>query len=113
MLSKSEKLREVYELKEQFFKLVEEVADKKVAIKEWIKLTLVYNLKQFNKLAEMIYRWYKPIKKGLETGLTNEYTEGMNNKIKVLKRISFGVKRRVFYLFDFITKRKIYLSIIF
>lgn len=105
MLSKSEKLRKAYELKEQFFKLVEEDKDKKVAIKEWIKLTLIYNLKQFNEVAEMIYRWYKPIKKGLETGLTNGYTEGMNNKIKVLKRISFGVKN-----FDRFRKRILYIG---
>ena len=105
MLSKSEKLREAYELKEQFFKLTEEKIDKKEAIREWIKLTLAYNLKQFNKLTEMIYRWYNPIKKGFETELTNGYTEGMNNKIKVLKRVSFGVQR-----FDRFRKRIIYLG---
>ena len=54
MLSKSEKLREAYELKEQFFKLTAEKIDKKEAIRKWIKLTLAYNLKQFNKLIEMM-----------------------------------------------------------
>ena len=68
-------------------------------------MTLAYNLKQFNKLTEMIYRWYNPIKKGFETGLMNGYTEGMNNKIKILKRVSFGVQR-----FDRFRKRIIYLG---
>lgn len=105
MLSKSEKLREAYELKEQFFELMEKMTDKKAAIAKWIKLTLAYNLKQFNKVTEMIYRWYNPIKAGLETGLTNGFTEGMNNKIKVLKRVSFGVKR-----FDRFRKRILYVG---
>ena len=44
-------------------------------------------------------------KKGLKTGLTNRYTEGMNNKIKVLKRISFSVKK-----FDRFRKRILYIG---
>ena len=59
----------------------------------------------FNKLTEIMYRWFNPIRKGLETGFTNGYTEGMNNKIKVLKRVSYGVKR-----FDRFRKRIIYVG---
>ena len=45
------------------------------------------------------------IRKRLETGFTNGYTEGMNNKIKVFKRVGYGVKR-----FDRFRKRIIYVG---
>lgn len=52
-----------------------------------------------------MYRWFNPIVKGFETGYTKGFTEGKNNKIKVLKRISFGVRR-----FDRFRKRILYLA---
>ena len=58
-----------------------------------------------DKVAETMYRWFNPIVKGFETGYTNGFTEGKNNKIKVLKRISFGVRR-----FDRFRKRILYLA---
>ncbi len=105
MLTVSEKLREAYELKEAFYELMEKEKDKKEAIKKWIKIEVAYNLKEYNKVAEMMYRWFNPIVKGFETGYTNGFTEGKNNKIKVLKRISFGVRR-----FDRFRKRILYLA---
>lgn len=105
MLQKSEKLRKAHELKEAFLKYTREIKDKKLAIKTWIRLVMAYDVKAFNKLTEMMYRWFNPIRKGLETGFTNGYTEGMNNKIKVLKRVSYGVKR-----FDRFRKRIIYVG---
>ena len=73
--------------------------EKRSSKREWIKLALAYNLKQFNELAEMIYRWYNPIKKGFETGLTNGYTEGINNKIKVVLVYRDSTdKKRIIYL---------------
>ena len=105
MLTVSEKLREAYEIKEAFYELMEKEKDKKEAIKKWIKIEVAYNLKEYNKVAETIYRWFNPIVKGFETGYTNGFTEGKNNKIKVLKRISFGVRR-----FDRFRKRILYLA---
>lgn len=105
MLTVSEKLREAYELKEAFYELIEKEKDKKEAIKKWIRIEVAYNLKEYNKVSETIYRWFHPIVKGFETGYTNGFTEGKNNKIKVLKRISFGVRR-----FDRFRKRILYLA---
>ena len=39
-----------------------------------------------------IQHWYCEIKNSLEVPYSNGPTEGFNNKIKVLKRISFGVR---------------------
>lgn len=105
MLTVSEKLREAYELKEAFYELMEKEEDKKEAIKKWIKIEAAYNLEEYNKVAETIYRWFYSIVRGFETGYTNGFTEGKNNKIKVLKRISFGVRR-----FDRFRKRILYLA---
>ena len=65
---------------------MEKEKDKKEAIKKWIKIEVAYNLKEYNKVAETMYRWFNPIVKGFETGYTNGFTEGKNNKIKVLKK---------------------------
>ena len=68
MLQKSEKLRKAHELKEAFLKYTREIKDKKLALKTWIRLVMAYDVKAFNKLTEMMYRWFNPIRKGLETG---------------------------------------------
>ena len=39
-----------------------------------------------------MYHWYKYIKNMYTTNLSNGKTEGNNNSIKVLKRVSYGFK---------------------
>jgi transposase len=40
----------------------------------------------------VVFDGYKEIKNAFKYGYTNGPTEGFNNKIKVLKRVSFGLK---------------------
>ena len=47
---------------------------------------------EFEKCAATYRRWLKEIKNAFKYGYTNGPTEGFNNKIKVLKRVSFGIK---------------------
>ena len=49
-------------------------------------------LKQFEKCAQTIRNWYSGIANSFDSSITNGFTEGCNNKIKVLKRNAFGYK---------------------
>ena len=50
------------------------------------------NLPEFNRCMETIVAWQDEILNSFKVPYTNGYTEGVNNKIKVLKRVSYGVK---------------------
>ena len=48
---------------------------------------------QFKKVAATYQRWGKEILNSFDHPYTNGFTEGCNNRIKVLKRVSFGMPR--------------------
>jgi transposase len=43
-------------------------------------------------------RWREPILNYFEDNTTNAYTEGCNTKVKMLKRISFGLRNVEVYV---------------
>jgi len=47
---------------------------------------------ELNRWANTLKRWYNPILNHFDNYTTNGFTEGCNTKIKMLKRISFGLK---------------------
>ena len=47
---------------------------------------------QFAKCAATITNWLPGILKSFDTDITNGFTEGCNNKIKVLKRNAYGYR---------------------
>ena len=109
MLYHSEKIRMAHDLKEEFFKILEckdrEEAKKKLT--EWIKYAQSSGLKAFKKCADTFVNWSKGILNSFDTKYTNGFIEGCNNKIKVLKRISFGCKNfnrfrnRILHIFNY------------
>ena len=94
MLSLSEEIRNAYLLKEKFYEFMDsenwEVARKR--LKEWNLYAGIVNLPEFNKAVNTFCNWSTEILEAFRTGFTNGYTEGMNNKTKVLKRTCYGVK---------------------
>lgn len=64
---------------------------------KWIQNAESSGIPEFEKCADTYRRWHNEIKNAFKYGYTNGPTEGFNNKIKVLKRISFGLKN--FYRF--------------
>ena len=50
-----------------------------------------YDLPEFQPCITAITNWTKEILAFFDCGLSNGYTEGVNNKIKVIERVSFGV----------------------
>lgn len=94
MLSYSDRLRNAYCLKEAFFKFMESehLEDAKERLRYLQLIVHVTNLPEFTSLYEMIKRWEPYILRAFSSGYTNGYTEGCNNKIKVLKRNCYGVR---------------------
>ena len=94
MLYYSVNISRAYFYKEKFLELLS-LNDPKTAQKalaEWIEDTEDCGLLPFEKCAETMRNWYKGIVNSFSTGITNGFTEGCNNKIKVLKRNAYGYR---------------------
>ena len=92
MLYASADLSTAYFYKEQLYTILEfgTREERRYALKEWISGALDCQVKPVRKCAETYQRWLAPILNSLEYEYTNGFTEGCNNKIKVLKRNAFG-----------------------
>lgn len=93
MLQASERIREAYLRKVEFEKVMmspdKESARK--ALSKWIALTQNSGIPEYQTCCTTFINWSKEITEAFDHNITNGYTEGVNNKIKVLKRVSFGV----------------------
>jgi len=92
----SPELDEAYTLTQKFLQGIREVKyeDADAWITEWIASLKEAKSDEFRKLVGMFTNWKKEIVNSFirfgDKRLHNGYIEGMNNKIKVIKRISYG-----------------------
>ena len=94
MLSYSDELRWAYYIKEMFYEFMESGSFDE-ALKRYNSFRLVAmasNLERFKQCCIMIEKRKSSILRAFETGYTNGFTEGCNNKVKVLKRNCYGVR---------------------
>ena len=94
MLTYNDMLRQAHWLKEKFYDVCQnpKYSEQRQGFYEWIKMAEKSGLPKFQKCAATFRRWSKEILNALKYGYTNGPTEGFNNKIKVLKRVSYGVR---------------------
>ena len=94
MLLYNDDLRLAHSLKEQFYEICHEnkYSKQREYLAEWVKRAEESGIKEFVKCSGTFRTWYKEILNAFKYGYTNGVTEGFNNKIKVLKRVSYGVK---------------------
>lgn len=92
MLYASPNISNAYFLKEDFLKILDckDRTSAKNAMSDWISWAEESNLKRFEKCAETMQRWSTGILNSFDCKYTNGFTEGCNNKIKVLKRNAYG-----------------------
>jgi transposase len=85
-------LEKAYLLREDFegFYASEDKAAAQAFMEEWISRCKESALKPFLKLAKRLRRWLQGILAYFDYHITNAVSEGLNNKIKVLKRRSYG-----------------------
>lgn len=88
-------LQKAYKLKEDFMAIIDEVKDSKTAmirILNYISSIDESQLKEFQAARTALYNWLTPICNSFDCQYSNGFTEGKNNKFKVLKRVAYGFK---------------------
>ncbi|NCU27397.1 ISL3 family transposase, partial [Candidatus Nomurabacteria bacterium] len=94
MLLMSCELREAYLLKEKFYDFLRSTdsLQAKERLREFRLHAYVAALEEFDACLKMLQNWEPYILNAFDCPYSNGFTEGVNNKIKVLKRIAFGYR---------------------
>ena len=105
----NEDIKTGYDLKELFLQIINNSTyeSARVDLEGWIDLCRESQIEEFIEASKTIENWLEYIVNSfIDKRFTNGYTEGLNNKIKVIKRIGFGYKKfeifraRLMYIFD-------------
>ncbi len=85
---------DAYELKELLRQIyqVEDYDDACGLLQCWCRMAYDSNLPGFRKVAKTYLRWFDIITDYFKYHLINGFTEGMNNKIKLDKRMAYGYR---------------------
>jgi transposase len=108
MLSLSPTLGSAYFLKEDFLKVLDckDRSKAKEHMIKWIDNARDSGISSFQKCANTMYNWLTGILNSFDCPYTNGFTEGCNNKIKVLKRNAYGYRnftrfrKRILHIFS-------------
>ena len=108
MLDISPTLSTAYFLKELLYSILGETdPDKqKKLFSDWIEEASESEIPSFVKCAKTYVNWFVPITNSFFCPYTNGFTEGCNNKIKVLKRNAYGLqnfkrfRNRILFMFS-------------
>jgi transposase len=94
MLSKDDDLFTAWQLKELFkkFNRCTDYRQAEKRLREWILTAQEAKLPEFKDCITAFLNWFRYILNSKLTPLTNAFTEGKNNKIKVLKRNAYGYR---------------------
>ncbi|MGF6376945.1 transposase, partial [Clostridiales Family XIII bacterium PM5-7] len=94
MLSLSKDLAKAYYLKGEFNKLMKSknILEAKQHLSNWFMHAGASNLQEFNTCINTFTNWQEEILNAFRYGFTNGYTEGCNNRIKVIKRTAYGMR---------------------
>lgn len=89
------KLKYAYQLYQSFLRIKDGATyqERVKRFREWLDDALSSTLSNFKSAAETLLKWSHEIVNSLKTKYTNSSTEGKNNKIKVIKRNSYGFKK--------------------
>jgi transposase len=84
-----------YEYKEHFYKIMEtdEIIEFRVEFEGFIEKLESSEIKESLYLGSTFRNWQKEIENSVKYGINNGFVEGNNNKIKVIKRVSYGIKK--------------------
>lgn len=107
LLEISDELKRGYQLKELFLDIINHATydNCKEELLAWVELCRESKIEEFIEASNTIDNWLEYICNSfIDKILTNGYTEGINNKIKVIKRVGFGYKD-----FDFFRLRILYI----
>jgi len=91
----SEPLRLSYQLKLSFesFKKAKDRKEAARKLGDWQIFAQASGLMPFINVSQTFARWQTEILNSFDVPYTNGYTEGCNNRIKVIKRVAFGMPK--------------------
>lgn len=94
MLNYSKDLANAYYLKESFYEFMDSrsASEAEQKLKEFLFKAKVLDLVEFKPCIRVLENWREYILNAFDCTYSNGYTEGVNNSIKVLKRIAFGYR---------------------
>lgn len=94
MLNSSPELEKAWILKERFYEIFRKVTrtEAKKELRDWLLLANQLSIPEFKHCITTFTNWSTEIANIIGENVSNGFIEGSNNKIKVLKRISFGVQ---------------------
>lgn len=94
ILGLSTRLEEAYHLKNSFLDLMHSSSSReaKERLHAWVIQAEASHLPEFYECTRAIHNWGKYILNAFDVKYTNGFTEGCNNKTKVLKRVCYGVR---------------------
>lgn len=94
MLLYNDDLRAAHRLKEWFYDICQnrKYSEQRVGYWEWVKAAEKSGIPEFEICAKTYRNWSEGILNAFKYNYTNGPTEGFNNKIKVLKRLSYGIR---------------------
>lgn len=108
MLEASPDLCSAHFLKEKFLEILDCMGrdSAKQMMINWIEMAGNSHLRPFNNCSKTMYNWFTGILNSFDCSYTNGFTEGCNNKIKVLKRNAYGYRnfsrfrKRILHIFS-------------
>ena len=89
------RIENCYGYKEHFYRIMEtdEIIEFRVEFEGFIEKLESSEIKESLYLGSTFRNWQKEIENSVKYGINNGFVEGNNNKIKVIKRVSYGIKK--------------------
>ena len=88
------RLADAYRIKNEFLTVIRGKSSQKGKQKliDWLFSVEVMDLPEFHDCTKAYHNWFQEILNSMDVPWTNGYVEGCNNKTKVLKRVSYGMR---------------------
>ena len=88
------KLADAYRIKNEFLAVIRSKSSQegKQKLVDWLYSVEVMDLPEFHDCTKAYHNWFQEILNSMDVPWTNGYIEGCNNKTKVLKRVSYGMR---------------------
>jgi len=94
MFEISPRLADAYRIKNDFLSVFRSKSsyEGKLKLVDWLFSVETMELPEFNDCTKAYHNWFQEILNSMDVPWTNGYIEGCNNKTKVLKRVSYGMR---------------------
>ena len=88
------RLADAYRIKNDFLSVIrsKSSAEGKQRLADWLFSVELMDMPEFHDSTTACHNWFQEILNSMDVPWTNGYIEGCNNKTKVLKRVSYGMR---------------------